>query len=100
LDEETMLALREWLEERQTMTKDPTETGLWLTKEGKRLSSGGIGYVIERIGWQAKLMISVETLRRTFVAKITKSMSKNELAGRFGGYISKATLRRHGVHLP
>jgi site-specific recombinase XerD len=100
LDEKTMLALRQWLEERQKMSREQAETGLWLTKEGKSLSTGGIGYVIERIGWQANLTLSVETLRRTFVVKITKSMTKSDLAGRFGGYISKATLNRYGINLP
>jgi len=100
LDEQAMLALRQWLQERQRMANDHAEPGLWLTQEGKRLSISGINYVIARIGWQAKLMVSVETLRRTFLSRITETMSKSEIVARFGGYISRATLKKYGISLP
>jgi site-specific recombinase XerD len=100
LNETTTMALRQWLLERQEIANDSSEPGLWLTQEGKRLSASGINYVIARIGWQAKLMVSVEALRRSFLSGVAETMSKNEIAERFGGYISRATLKRYGINLP
>jgi len=99
LNQWTMLALRQWLEERRKLPNATVEPGLWLTKQGQRLKIAGITCVIERIGWQAKLVISVETLRRTHLTKTTDHLNKNELASTFGGYIGKATMKRYGVSL-
>ena len=99
LDKETMFALRQWLEERKKFPNAPVECALWLTKQGDRLKIAGIASVIDRISWQAKLLISVETLRRTWLMRTTSELNKTELAAKVGSYISKATIKRCGLPL-
>jgi site-specific recombinase XerC len=98
LNERTAFAVRQWLAERQIL--GGRDDGLWLTKQGKRLSVSGIAFVIKRIGWQAKLRISVEMLRRTWLAKSTDLLNKDELVANFGSYVSEATINRYGISLP
>src|SRR5262249_21913808 len=97
LNEETMLALRKWLEVRRVLAGANSETGLWLTKHGKRLTIAGLTCAIERIGWQSGLSISAETLRRTRLTQATDSFSRDVLAANFGGHVAKATLKRYST---
>ncbi len=50
LNQQTMFALRQWLQERQKLANVLAESGLWLTKQGQRLQTAGIAGVIERLG--------------------------------------------------
>jgi site-specific recombinase XerD len=100
LNNETMKVLKLWLEERSKLAGIQNESGLWLTKQGQRLTISGIAFVIKRIGWQAHLVVSTEMLRRTWLTKVTDHLSKHELAAKFGGYISVAAIKKHGVLLP
>jgi site-specific recombinase XerD len=97
LNQETMLALRKWLDERKALVGANLETGLWLTRKGRRLTIAGITCAIERIGWQAGFAISAETLRRTRLTQATESLNKDVLAANFGGYVGKATLKRYAA---
>jgi integrase len=99
LNQQSALALRQWLEERRKLPNAQTEAGLWLTKQGRRLKIAGLTCVIERIGWDAKLVLSVETLRRTRLTQATDLLDTNDLASKFGGYVSKATIKRYGIAL-
>jgi integrase len=100
LNKETMIVLKLWLEERNKVDGSKNESGLWLTKQGQRLTISGIAFVIKRIGWQARLVVSTEMLRRTWLTKATDHLSKDELAAKFGGYVSVAAIKRHGVLMP
>jgi site-specific recombinase XerD len=97
LNEQTVVALKQWLEERKTLVGASEESALWVTNKGQRLTISGIAFVVKRIGWQARLTVSTEMLRRTWLTKATDSLSKAELASRFGGYVSAAAIRRHGL---
>jgi integrase len=97
LNRETMFALRQWLEERKVLFGESQETGLWLTRKGRRLSIAGITCAIERIGWQSGFAISAETLRRTCLTQVSTSFSKDVLAANFGGHVAKATLKRYAT---
>ena len=100
LNDSTSAALRRWLDDRSQIPNDGKESGLWLTKDGKRLSIAGIGFVVRRIGWQSRLSVSAETLRRTWLANVTSiPMSNAKLADQFGGYVNQATLTRYGGFL-
>jgi site-specific recombinase XerD len=97
LNESTTLALVQWLEQRkQLCVAGAAGSALWLTNQGQRLSVPGIAFVVKRIGWQAKLTVSVEMLRRTSLAKSAGALDSGERAARFGGYISQATVGRYG----
>ncbi len=100
LNQQTMAALKQWLEERNKLAGSATESGLWLTKQGQRLTISGMAFVVKRIGWQARLVVSTEMLRRTWLTKATDHLNKEELAAKFGGYVSVAAIKRHGVLLP
>ncbi len=93
LNKSTTLALKEWLKERELLAHAQETTRLWLTKHGEPLSISGITFVIKRIGWQAKLSVCAETLRRTALFNATNLLNKNELAAKFGGYVSQASLK-------
>lgn len=99
LDGPTAFALKQWLKEREKLAAAETEPALWLTKDGERLSISGITFVIKRIGWQAQLAVSTEILRRTWLASAADCFDKKELATKFGGYISPATIKRYGIIL-
>jgi len=99
LDLQAAHALRQWMEERKKINIDPSESGLWLTKQGNRLKISGMTSVIERIGWQANLVVSVEMVRRTWLTKATNNLNKVQIASKYGGYIGKSTLRRYAVSL-
>jgi site-specific recombinase XerD len=100
LNKDAKLAVRNWLEERQTLADVAAESALWLTKQGQRISISGIAFVIKRIAWQANLVLCAEVLRRTWLTNATDRLNKNELASRFGGYVSVAAIKRHSVSLP
>jgi len=98
LNESTRHVLHEWLEERKNLPNAELQSGLWLTKHGRQLSISAIAFVIRRIGWQARLIVSAEMLRRTHLANATcLPISKQALAAKFGGYISLATVKRYDV---
>jgi integrase len=99
LNKQTAFALRQWLEERKSIANNQAEIGLWLTKQGHRLTLAGITCVIERIAWRAKLVVSAETLRRTCFAQAPDHYSNDELASKFGSYVGKSTIKRFGVSL-
>jgi integrase len=97
LNTQTARAIGDWLEDRQQLPNAGDEPALWLTRQGRRLKISGITYVIERIGWQAGVVISAETLRRTRLAQTADRLSQDELAFHYGGYIAKATIKRYGT---
>lgn len=68
LNETTALAMLQWLEECRSRRQATTDAPLWPSTEGKRLSVRGISYIIERIGRQVRLPVSVEMLRRSWLA--------------------------------
>lgn len=94
------LALKQWLVERERSMIDKAEPGLWINAQGKRLSIAGIDFVIRRIGWQARLVLSCQVLRRTCLSEAARSASKTRQAERFGEYISPTTMSRFGVGAP
>jgi site-specific recombinase XerD len=101
LNKQTVIAMKQWLEERKKIADaQVADSGLWLTKQAERLSISGIAFVINRIGWQTKLTLSAEMLRRTALTKATDQMNRKDLASKFGGYVSAATIDRYGVSLP
>jgi site-specific recombinase XerD len=96
LNESAVVAMRQWLQERKKLADaQSVDSGLWLTKHGERLSISGIAFVIKRIGWQTRIVLSVEMLRRTSLANVMNHLSKKDLASRFGGYVSAATIERY-----
>lgn len=98
LNECTSRSLRQWLVQRQDLS-DVAGGGsaLWLTSHGQRLSIPGISFVVRRIGWQAKLNLSVEMLRRTCLAKGSHGLNQDELSKKFGGILSRETLERYSM---
>lgn len=95
----TQFALKEWLEE-CTKETSAADAALWTTRMGRRLSMAGITFVIKRIAWRVKLKVTAETLRRTRLAKISSQLTGDRLIDKFGGFISAATLNKHGMSLP
>lgn len=100
LNSQTTLALKQWLKERRNFVGGAAENALWLTKDGERLSLSGITFILKRIGWQAHIALSAEILRRTWLSNAGNHFDKDELATKFGDYISAATIKRYGVLLP
>lgn len=99
LNEQTSEALSEYLEQRKRLpTSAGAGTALWLTNQGQRLTIPGISFVIKRIGWQAKIALSVEMLRRTCLASAAENLNKDEQATRFGGYVSQAALNKYSFN--
>lgn len=96
LNRRTSIALTEWLVERQKIGAE--NESLWLTQNGEALSIAGIAFVIRRIAWEAKLNVSAQTLRRTWLANTTSRMKRDQLAMKFGGFVSPATIVRYGFH--
>jgi site-specific recombinase XerD len=96
LNESAVDALKQWLQERKKLADArAVDSGLWLTKDGERLSISGISFVIKRIGWQTRISLSVEMLRRTSLANVVNHLSRQDLAAKFGGYVSLATIERY-----
>ncbi len=62
--ERTCSELSLWLRYRHQMRR-ADEQALWINRDGSRLSVSGIVYILRRIGWQAGVDLSAETLRRT-----------------------------------
>jgi site-specific recombinase XerD len=100
LNDLTSNAMRQWLEARQKLPGAEAASALWVTNDGQRLSISGITFVVKRIGWEAKLTVSAELLRRTCLANAHNNLDRKELASRFGGYMSSATFNRFGMPLP
>ncbi len=100
LNSQTTLALKQWLKDRENLAIKATESALWLTKDGERLSISGITFVLKRIGWQAHIDVSAEVLRRTWLSNASNTGGRSELATKFGEYISAATIKRYGIMLP
>ena len=97
LNRQTSRALIEWVEQRRQLNRSTMDSGLWLTSSGHRLSIQGIAFVVKRIGWQANLAVSVETLRRTFLSNQAVSSSRKAQITKCGAYISASTLRRYAI---
>ena len=92
----TAFELTKWLKKREEIS--PAKEGsLWLTKEGRPLSISGITFVIKRIGWQAQLSVSTETLRRTCISNLVQEMSNQEASAKLGNYLSQSTIRRYSL---
>lgn len=97
LNADAAQALQIWLSERNRLVADSTETALWIGQQGQRLSIPGIDFVLRRIGWQARMTLSAETLRRTSIAKLTSPTHKADLATEVGEHLSLNTVKRFGI---
>ncbi len=93
LNEPTAFALRQWLAERQTLAASGADSRLWLSRQGQRISVSGIVSVIKRIGRRAKLSVSPEKLRRTWLATSTERLNRSEPASH-----GPAVYRHNGNH--
>ncbi len=69
--EQTCAELSLHLRYRRQMRSSDREA-LWINRDGSRLSVSGIVYILRRIGWQAGIDLSAETLRRTGFASRQK----------------------------
>ena len=84
LHKSAVTALAAWLQERRRVRANSPESPLWLSQSGKRLSAAGIAFIIKRVGWRARLRISIETLRRTSLTRATDGFNEDEPPGLFG----------------
>lgn len=89
-------ALFNWLQKRHTLTL-PEETALLVNDSGRRMSAGGLDFLIKSVGWKAYMSISSRTLtRRLAVAVTDNSMQKPvvvQAAPRLGQTIAEASFQ-------
>lgn len=67
LSQPVVQALREWLGERKQLAKN--DRALFLNQRGKRLATSTIDPLIRKMGTQARLYVSPQVLRHTFLEK-------------------------------
>jgi integrase/recombinase XerD len=98
LDEVTRKALLDWLTERAANLTCQSELPLFLNSQGKRLGIAGIDFLIRSIGWSARVDLSSQILRRTFlVNQVSVGQTADSLA-QMAGLSSPQTIRRYVVN--
>jgi len=67
LDQNTSKAVLAWLTEREKKFLHPGPA-LFVNARAQRISTSGIDYLVKKIGWDARLSVSAEFLRRSGIA--------------------------------
>lgn len=95
LNEITRKALSAWLSQRTQRFAQESDDALFLNFRGARLAIPGIDFVIRSIGWSARLELSAQTLRRTFLVTQLDSGQSSSYLAQIAGHKDPATIRRY-----
>jgi len=96
LDEMTRQELVFWLANREQLFPNHPSNALFLNLRGQRLAIPGIDFVIRSIGWRARLELSAQILRRTFLVNQLKSGQHSSSAlALIAGHKRPETIRRY-----
>jgi integrase/recombinase XerC len=96
LDEATRKALLNWLRNRENLYPNHAENALFLNVRGQRLAIPGLDFVIRSIGWRARLELSAQILRRTFlVNQLNSGVHSSHALAQIAGHKRPETIRRY-----
>jgi site-specific recombinase XerD len=98
LNEATRKAVLAWLIERSEKSPIGSESALFLNSRGNRLAIAGIDFVIRSIGWNARIGLSAQILRRTFLVNQLKSGQSPCSVAHIAGHKGPETIRRYLGH--
>lgn len=79
LNSDTATVLHDWL--RLKASEKSLSPALFTNRQGKRISTRGIDYIVRKLGYVARLQVSAEVLRQTCLLKLfNSSHDLNEVA--------------------
>jgi site-specific recombinase XerD len=97
INDVTRKALLTWLIERSKCTNEDDDPALFLSATKRRLGLAGIDFILRRIGWSANLVVSAQTLRRTFLTNQLISGQTPTKVAMIAGYSGPSTVDRYLV---
>jgi site-specific recombinase XerD len=72
LDSNTAVVLQDWLRLRNSDSRANVSPALFPNRQGKPISTRGIDYIVRKLGYVARLLVSAEVLRQTCLLKLFK----------------------------
>lgn len=97
LNSSVRTSLSKWLQERQDKFSSSTETALFLSRGGKRLSRRSIDALIRRLGQEADLVLSAHVLRHTCLTNLVRQGHDLVLIAEIAGHQRLDTTRRYSL---
>jgi site-specific recombinase XerC len=96
LEPETAAAVKAWLARRTVRFPSCTDSALFLSRLGKRITTAGIDLIIRKLGRAVGLEISAEILRNTCLTKMLLSGKDVRAVKKLSGHKRLETTKRYG----
>lgn len=97
LNAEVRKALKEWLKERSKCFPNLSDSGLFLSLKGRRLSTRAIDLVLRQLGADANLEVSAHILRHTCLSNLVRRSNDLILVAEIAGHKRLETTRRYSL---
>lgn len=97
LNAEVRKALKEWLKERSKRFPNLSDSGLFLSLKGRRLSTRAIDLVLRQLGADANLEVSAHILRHTCLSNLVRRGNDLILVAEIAGHKRLETTRRYSL---
>jgi site-specific recombinase XerD len=97
LNVEVRKALKEWLKERSKRFPHLSDSGLFLSLKGRRLSTRAIDLVLRQLGADANLEVSAHILRHTCLSNLVRRGNDLVLVAEIAGHKRLETTRRYSL---
>lgn len=94
LDPETATAIEDWITRRQVRFPNCTESALFLSRLGKRITTAGIDLVVRKLGRAGGMEISAEILRNTCLTRLLLSGKDVRAVKKLSGHKRLETTKR------
>lgn len=95
LDEQTRFALQKWLVERHQIVSNKNEDALFVNSKGQRMSSQGLDLIVRKIGISARLVVSSQVLRDSFLTELAQATNDAFLVAEISGHAKLDSTKRY-----
>ncbi len=95
LDSETRAAIKSWIKRRNALFADTDEQALLLNRQGMRITTAGIDFILRKLGQTAGLAVSAEVLRHTCLMKMLAHGHDLQMVKKVSGHMRLETIRRY-----
>jgi integrase/recombinase XerC len=95
LDEATRSALFAWLIQRERKAVESAEQALFVNNSGQRMSTQGLDLIVRKVGIHARLNLSAQVLRDTFLTEVARQSNDAFLVAKIAGHARLDSTRKY-----
>jgi site-specific recombinase XerD len=95
LDEQTKKALMAWIAERRQIDPATDDQPLFISNNGRRMSTQSLDLVVRKIGITARLILSAHVLRDTFLKELADKSNDAFIVAKIAGFRKLDSTRKY-----